>query len=130
LSRWEDRPVKVELVELFKQNNLLHVTVADTVRLLRATGHPHVDAAVRDNLFLLFNSGFLTYDDSRRFSLNNGAKDLSKKIELPYTPKQPKIDHCDKCHRKFKRGQVPLIRKFANFQLYLCKECYTPKIVA
>lgn len=124
------RPVELELVELFEQNSQISVTISEATKLLREHGYIHVDKAVRDNLYILTNSGFLIYDkDERRFSINqNTTKDLTKKMLLPSKPKHS--DHCDKCGRKFNRGEKPFARSFANIELYLCAECHEPKVVA
>jgi hypothetical protein len=127
------RPVEAELIEIFEQNNQINVTIREATEILCKYGHHHSDKSVRDNLLILTNSGFLTYDQvQHQFSLSaNAAKaDLTKKMpcELLSKPKHP--DHCDKCGRKFSHGDVFYIRPFANLELYLCSDCHVPKVVA
>ena len=127
-----DRPVKAELVKIFEQNTQICVTISEATETLSEHGHPHSDKAVRDNLFLLTNSGYLTYDGSHKFSLNNGAKDLTKKMpcELPQPkPKHRTSDHCDKCGKKFSHGEITYLHSFANIQLDLCEDCHEPKAI-
>ena len=112
------------------------MTVGEATKILREHGHRHEYRFVRDNLFILTTSGFLTYDQvQHRFNISpNAAKaNLTKKMPcelLSSKPKHPARDHCDKCGRKFSRGDVPYVRSFANIELYLCAECHGQKIVA
>jgi Fe2+ or Zn2+ uptake regulation protein len=123
------RPVELELIELFNQNTEICVTISEATEILREHGYPHSDKAVRDNLFILTSAGFLTYDkDGCSFSLSSNTT-KTKPCELPQ-PKHKHPEHCDKCGRKFSRGDVFFPHPFANIELYLCSECHAPKVVA
>jgi len=128
--------VELELIELFKQNNQMCVTVGEATEILLEHGHDRLYSSVKDNLFILATAGFLTYDkDEGRFSISpNAAKaDLTKKLPcelLPSKPEHQTSDHREKCGKKFSHSDVPYVRSFANVQLYLCAECHEQKVVA
>ena len=127
------RPVELELIEVFEQNNRINVTVGEAIDILRQHGHPHSEMSVKDNLHILTTMGFLNYDkDGCRFSLSpNAAKvDLITHCKLPPKPKHQTSDHCDKCGRKFSHGEKPFVRSYSNMELYLCEGCHEPKVVA
>jgi hypothetical protein len=51
-----------------------------------------------------------------------------KRIPKPFPLKpSPPSGRCDRCGRKFERGEVPHIRKFSNIKLYLCDDCHEQK---
>ena len=145
LSRDGARPVEAELIEFFKQNKRTCVTATETIEIF---GHSRSGKSIRDNLYILATLGFLCYDKRKRwFSLSPNAEKAdftrSTRDMLPKPTRSPKQkpsnptqqpkpnSHCDKCHHKFRPGEKSYVRSFANaIQLYLCAECYMPKVLA
>ena len=107
------RPVEIELIEVFNQQKDIQVTVTEAINILLAKGHKHTQQAVRDNMMILVEAGFLTYGPVEcKFSRSPNAEkaDLTKRtlIKLPsrahkqYERNQrPPSDHCNKCGKEF-----------------------------
>ena len=75
------RPIQTALIELFKQNQQLHISISEATKLL----HKKRGELVGDNMFILTELGYLTFDSKRqrthKFGTCNGRFSLAPNYE-------------------------------------------------
>jgi hypothetical protein len=142
-------------VEILKQNNNQSMSLSKIKKMMDEQGWRHTYDAIRDNYKVLLQNDVLKESDNgcvispgfdndlerldrRRFNHGgrfNHKEFIGKKISKLPPPLEPyeyynyKCGYCDKCGRKFERGDKFYIKRFSNTQLVLCEDCHAPKIM-
>jgi len=137
-----DRPVSIHIVAFLERHKGMGYRIADLINELTEQGWHHGDNAVKDNCKLLVKQGLILKRNHFWYGIPKDGEitvpELSEPKQKVIKPKQPpkstylpkpKHDHCDTCGRKFERGDKFYIRNFSNVQLFLCEDCYAPKIM-
>jgi hypothetical protein len=126
-GKWNGgRPVAAEIVNFFKQNPNLELSVSNIRKTLCKQGNPHCSSSVLNNFVILRDRGFLKMaegicsmiPDAENADIDSLTVILEEKEWKPIERPKVKCDRCGKQTNKL------FMCSFINTKLYLCKECF------
>lgn len=126
------RPVAEHVLAFLFEHKGVRFRLCDIYNSLHKQNLKHCLESIFDNLQILIKERIVVkegeyYSVSPQYDVKPYTLSLNLKPLPKFNPPLLQHDHCDKCGRKFKRGDKFYIHAFSNLKVVVCEDCLEPK---